>query len=196
YGHGALDPIQNLDPDSDLDRGDCPGRQVGPNRLPPLEKTHIVDVVVLANADENFMANGDLEAVVDWIPGMPNIRLRDLPSFIGTTNLNDPMLQLQHPINSTNSLGVLQIAKGLSYGSFVKISYVGKDWGIGMEINNDVKREEVKALVRELMEGEKGREMQLKAKKWKEISKTVVQFGGSSYNNLERLIKQVFPEKR
>ncbi|ERN09324.1 hypothetical protein AMTR_s00427p00007990, partial [Amborella trichopoda] len=74
--------------------------------------------------------------------------------------------------------------------------YVCKEWGIGMEINNDVKREEVKALVRQLMEGEKGKEMQLKAKKWKEISKTVVQLGGSSYNNLERLIKQVLPEKR
>ncbi|ERN14713.1 hypothetical protein AMTR_s00038p00226720 [Amborella trichopoda] len=65
------------------------------------------------------------------------------------------------------------------------VGYVCKEWGIGMEINNDVKREEVKTLVRELMEGEKGKEMQLKAKKWKEISKTVVQLGGSSYNNLE-----------
>ncbi|KAL4196249.1 hypothetical protein AMTRI_Chr04g245150 [Amborella trichopoda] len=285
-----------------LDRGDCPGRQVGPNRLPPLEKTHIVDVVVLANADQNFMANGDLEAVVDWIPGMPNIRLRDLPSFIGTTNLNDPMLQVC-TIESPNTLkerigrpiytigpvasfsqfesndrlksvsmslwneedtfvyvnfGSVTVATPnqlnefawglansqrpfiwviredlvfkksatlektfvketkerwliLSWCNQIKVlshpavgisngvpmicwpffgdrpticRYVGKDWGIGMEINNDVKREEVKALVRELMEGEK------------EISKTVVQFGGSSYNNLERLIKQVFPEKR
>ncbi|KAL4194670.1 hypothetical protein AMTRI_Chr05g60610 [Amborella trichopoda] len=39
------------------------------------------------------MTNGDLEVVVDWIPGMPNIHLRDLPSFIRTTNLNDPMFQ-------------------------------------------------------------------------------------------------------
>ncbi|ERN14706.1 hypothetical protein AMTR_s00038p00224660 [Amborella trichopoda] len=73
--------------------------------------------------------------------------------------------------------------------------YVCKELGIGMEINNDVKREDVEELVRELMGGEKGKEMQLKAKKWKESSKTALQFGGSSYNNLERLIKEVLLEK-
>ncbi|ERN14704.1 hypothetical protein AMTR_s00038p00223890 [Amborella trichopoda] len=361
YGHGSFEPIRNLDLDSDSDRGDCPGRQVGPNRLPPLEKTHIVDVVVLANANENFMTNGDLEAIVDWIPGMPDIRLRDLPSFIRTTNLNDPMLQvctiespntlkswaiilntfedLDKPVldamrerigrpiytigpvvsfsqfesndrlksvsmslwneedtcvgwlNDKEPKSVVYVNFGsatvatpiqlnefawglansqrpfiwviredlvfgksatlektfveetkerrliLSWCNQIKVlshpavgcflthsgwnstiesisngvpmlcwpffadhpticRYVCKEWGIGMEINNDVKREEVEALVRELMEGEKGKEMQLKAKKWKEISKTVVQLGGSSYNNLERLIKQVLPEKR
>ncbi|XP_070660446.1 7-deoxyloganetin glucosyltransferase-like [Malus domestica] len=37
--------------------------------------------------------------------------------------------------------------------------YTCKKWGIGMEINNDVKRDDVEKLVRELMEGEKGRRM-------------------------------------
>ncbi|ERN14708.1 hypothetical protein AMTR_s00038p00225730 [Amborella trichopoda] len=317
--------------------------------------------MVLANADENFMTNGDLEAVVDWIPGMPNIRLRDLPSFIRTTNLNDPMLQvctiespntlkssaiilntfedLDKPVldamrerigrpiytigpvatfsqfesndrlksvsmslwneedtcvewlNDKEPKSVVYVNFGsatvatpnqlnefawglansqrpfiwviredlvfgksatlektfveetkerrliLSWCNQIKVlshpavgcflthsgwnstiesisngvpmicwpffadhpticRYVCKEWGVGMEVNNDVKREEVEALVRELMEGEKGKEMQLKAKKWKEISITVVQLGGSSYNNLEKLIKQVLPEKR
>ncbi|ERN14714.1 hypothetical protein AMTR_s00038p00226760 [Amborella trichopoda] len=57
--------------DLDLDRGDCPSRQVGPNRLPPLEKTHIVDVVVLANADENFMTNGDQKQLWIGYPACP-----------------------------------------------------------------------------------------------------------------------------
>ncbi|ERN14694.1 hypothetical protein AMTR_s00038p00221760 [Amborella trichopoda] len=35
----------------------------------------MANVVVLANADDNFMTNINLEAVVDWIPGLPNIRL-------------------------------------------------------------------------------------------------------------------------
>ncbi|XP_006853266.2 7-deoxyloganetin glucosyltransferase [Amborella trichopoda] len=308
---------------------------------------------------ENFMTNGDLDAVVDWIPGFPNIRLRDLPSFIRTTNLNDPMLQmcvvespfslksqaiilntfeeLEKPVldamrerircpiypigpfasfSQSESNDHLQLVSMslwkedaceewlndkqpksvvyVSFGSttvltpsqlnefawglansqrpfiwiiredlvieesaalekaFVKATkerglilswcnqmkvlshhaiggflthngwnstiesicngvpmicwpffadqqtncrYVCKEWGLGMEINNDVKREEVETLVRELMEGEKGKEMQLKAKKWKKMSKNAVQFGGSSYNNLERLIKQVLLEK-
>ncbi|ERN14702.1 hypothetical protein AMTR_s00038p00223560 [Amborella trichopoda] len=73
--------------------------------------------------------------------------------------------------------------------------HVCNELGIGMEINNDVKREDVEELLRELMGGEKGKEMQLKAKKWMESSKTALQFGGSSYNNLERLINEVLLEK-
>ena len=42
-------------------------------------------------ADESYVTNGYLETVIDWIPGMKNVRLRDLPSFIRTTNPNDFM---------------------------------------------------------------------------------------------------------
>ncbi|KAF7803731.1 7-deoxyloganetin glucosyltransferase-like [Senna tora] len=37
--------------------------------------------------------------------------------------------------------------------------YACREWGIGIEIENDVKREEVEKLVIELMEGEKGKQM-------------------------------------
>ncbi|TQD78858.1 hypothetical protein C1H46_035589 [Malus baccata] len=37
--------------------------------------------------------------------------------------------------------------------------YACKEWGVGMEISNDVKRDEVEKLVKELMEGEKGKKM-------------------------------------
>uniref|UniRef100_A0A6N2K8F9 Anthocyanidin 3-O-glucosyltransferase n=1 Tax=Salix viminalis TaxID=40686 RepID=A0A6N2K8F9_SALVM len=39
--------------------------------------------------DESFLTNGYLDKVVDWIPGMRDIRLRDLPSFIRTTDPDD-----------------------------------------------------------------------------------------------------------
>ncbi|KAL4196265.1 hypothetical protein AMTRI_Chr04g245300 [Amborella trichopoda] len=324
--------IKNFDPNPNSDRVHFPGWPYPPTRWPPQEKTHMVDVVLLANADENFMTNGELEAVVDWIPGMPNIRLRDSPSFIRTTNLNDPMLQnctvgcpealkssaliintfeeleksvldaireRTHcpiytigPIASFSqfeskdclksvsmSLGkeedacvewlnnketsqrpfIWDIRKDLVVGEsamlekeFVEATkecglilswcnqmkvlphhaiggflthngwkstldsilngvpmicwpffadpqtncwYVCKELGIGMEINNDVKREDVEELVRKLMGGEKGKELQLKAKKSKVSSKIVVQFGGSSHNNFERLIKEVLLKK-
>ncbi|XVE55519.1 hypothetical protein DITRI_Ditri03aG0165100 [Diplodiscus trichospermus] len=41
------------------------------------------------------------------------------------------------------------------------------EWGVGMEINNDVKRDEVEGLVRELIEGEKGKVMKKNALEWK-----------------------------
>ncbi|KAL9336018.1 hypothetical protein Peur_070506 [Populus x canadensis] len=41
--------------------------------------------------DESFLTNGYLNKVVDWIPGMRDIKLRDLPSFVRTTDPDDYM---------------------------------------------------------------------------------------------------------
>lgn len=43
-------------------------------------------------ADESHHTNGYLDTVIDWIPGLKNIRLKDLPSFIRTTDPNDIFL--------------------------------------------------------------------------------------------------------
>ncbi|KAL5556095.1 hypothetical protein UlMin_038331 [Ulmus minor] len=45
--------------------------------------------------DENFMHDGTLEAPIDWIPGMKDIKLKDLPSFIRTTDPDDIMFDFQ-----------------------------------------------------------------------------------------------------
>lgn len=63
-------------------------------------------------------------------------------------------------------------------------------WGIGMEINSDVKRHEVENLVIELMVGEKGKEMKKKAAEWKKVVRAAAQPpDGSACSNLERVIK-------
>ncbi|KAL4196271.1 hypothetical protein AMTRI_Chr04g182400 [Amborella trichopoda] len=74
--------------------------------------------------------------------------------------------------------------------------YACSKWGIGMEISSGLKREEVEGLVRELMEGEKGRELRSRVKIWKETSKAAIKFGGSSYCNLDRLIKEVLMKQQ
>ncbi|KAK9287185.1 hypothetical protein L1049_015596 [Liquidambar formosana] len=43
-------------------------------------------------ADASWLTNGYMETATDCIPGMKNIRLKDLPSFIRTTDLDDIML--------------------------------------------------------------------------------------------------------
>lgn len=47
-------------------------------------------------ADESYLTNGYLDSPIDWIPGMKNIRLKDLPSFIRTTNPDDIMLNFDN----------------------------------------------------------------------------------------------------
>ncbi|KAF7847318.1 hypothetical protein BT93_L3091 [Corymbia citriodora subsp. variegata] len=69
--------------------------------------------------------------------------------------------------------------------------YSLEEWGIGMEIDSDVKREEVERQVRELMEGERGKEMKRKAMEWKEMAREATCPSGSSFLNLDEVINQV-----
>ncbi|KAB1206858.1 UDP-glycosyltransferase 85A2 [Morella rubra] len=69
--------------------------------------------------------------------------------------------------------------------------YFCTEWGIGMEIDNNVKRDEVEKLVREFMDGYKGKEMKNKVMQWKTKAEEVVKPGGSSYQNLDKFIADV-----
>ncbi|KAI3856901.1 hypothetical protein MKX03_036207, partial [Papaver bracteatum] len=68
-------------------------------------------------------------------------------------------------------------------------------WGIGTKIDNNVKREKIEEIVRELMEGN-GRGIQKKNRSkccsdWKTKVKEATRNGGTSYANFDRLIKEV-----
>jgi hypothetical protein len=65
-------------------------------------------------------------------------------------------------------------------------------WGNGMEIDNEVKRDEIEKLVKELMMGDKGMDLKMKAKEWKKIAEEAGRDPyGSSYANLKNIINQV-----
>lgn len=63
------------------------------------------------------------------------------------------------------------------------------EWGVAMEIGDDVRRETVAGRIKEAMGGgEKGREMRKKAAEWKDA---VVRSKARSLANLEALIQNV-----
>ncbi|KAK4271286.1 hypothetical protein QN277_019997 [Acacia crassicarpa] len=68
--------------------------------------------------------------------------------------------------------------------------YACVEWGIGMEVGPVVEREEVRRVVVEVMEGssEKGKEMKEKALEWKRKAEAATRPGGSSYQNLEKVL--------
>ncbi|XP_059653295.1 7-deoxyloganetin glucosyltransferase-like isoform X1 [Cornus florida] len=53
---------------------------------------HLVERGLIPLKDESYLTNGYLDTTIDWIPGMKNIRLRDIPSFIRTTDSKDIIL--------------------------------------------------------------------------------------------------------
>ncbi|KAM3373194.1 hypothetical protein ACQJBY_019905 [Aegilops geniculata] len=71
--------------------------------------------------------------------------------------------------------------------------YACVEWGVGMEVGDDVRREVVEARIREVMGGEGvGREMRQKAAEWSEIAvRATTQPGGRSLANLESMFKDV-----
>ncbi|XP_062011736.1 7-deoxyloganetin glucosyltransferase-like [Rosa rugosa] len=74
--------------------------------------------------------------------------------------------------------------------------YSCNEWGIGMEIKTDVKRDNVEKLVKELMEGDKGKKMKSKALEWKKLAEEATAPYGSSSTNLDNLVNQVLLRKR
>ncbi|THG11482.1 hypothetical protein TEA_011190 [Camellia sinensis var. sinensis] len=68
--------------------------------------------------------------------------------------------------------------------------YACTEWGIGMEVNHDVKRDEVVALINEMLEGDKGKQMRKKVLELKKEAEEATDVGGLSYNNFDRLIKE------
>ncbi|CAN0841961.1 7-deoxyloganetin glucosyltransferase [Linum grandiflorum] len=65
-------------------------------------------------------------------------------------------------------------------------------WGVGVEIESDVKRSEIERQVRELMDGEKGKEMKERAIEWKKLAEESTQCEiGESYLNFNDLVNKV-----
>lgn len=67
--------------------------------------------------------------------------------------------------------------------------YSCSNWGIGTEMNADVKRDEVAKLVKDLMEGDHSEELKKKSMEWKKLAHEAITQGGSSRLNLEKLFK-------
>ncbi|KAM4073226.1 hypothetical protein ACJW30_10G002000 [Castanea mollissima] len=73
--------------------------------------------------------------------------------------------------------------------------YICNEWAIGMEIDFEVKREEVEKIVRELLEGDKGKKMKKKAMEWKKLAEEATGPLGSSFVNLKNLVSEVLLSK-
>ncbi|XP_052621766.1 UDP-glycosyltransferase 85A8-like [Lactuca sativa] len=69
------------------------------------------------------------------------------------------------------------------------------EWGIGMEIDSNVKREEVEAQVREMMDGKKGKMIKCKALESKKKAEEAIAIEGSSYLNFDKLVTEVLLRK-
>ena len=64
-----------------------------------------------------------------------------------------------------------------------------------MEIDFDIKREEVEKIVREFLDGDKGKKMKKKAMDWKKLDEEATSPLGSPSINLNDLVSEVLLSK-
>ncbi|XP_075659249.1 7-deoxyloganetin glucosyltransferase-like [Castanea sativa] len=92
-------------------------------------------------------------------------------------------------VTETKNRGML--ASWCPQEQILKHPSIDVEWGIVMEVDNNVQRDEVEKLVRELIDGEKGKEIKKNVMEWKTKAKDSTKPGGSSYQNLDKLIAEV-----
>ncbi|KAL5820080.1 hypothetical protein ACOSQ4_023922 [Xanthoceras sorbifolium] len=68
--------------------------------------------------------------------------------------------------------------------------YACTNWGIGIEVNHDVKRRDIENLVKKMLEEEDGKKMRENTIEWKEKAVAATDIGGKSYNNFDKFIEE------
>ncbi|XP_016475500.1 7-deoxyloganetin glucosyltransferase [Nicotiana tabacum] len=92
-------------------------------------------------------------------------------------------------------IGVPMICWPFFADQHINCRYVCCEWGVGLEIGKNVKRDEVEKIVREVMYGEKGKKVKKKVSEWKKLAEEATGLEGSSSLNLDKLVKDVLLSK-
>ncbi|KAL6277219.1 hypothetical protein ACE6H2_020820 [Prunus campanulata] len=139
------------------------------------------DLVILS--DEFFEEIKDRGYITSWCPQDQVLAHPSVGAFLTHVGWNSTI--------ETISEGVPVICWPFFAEQQTNCRYACTDWEIGMEVSPEVKRDEIEALVKEMLEGERGMKMREKAKQWKKKAVEATDVGGSSYNNFDRLIKDL-----
>ncbi|KAF3435044.1 hypothetical protein FNV43_RR22131 [Rhamnella rubrinervis] len=120
--------------------------------------------------------------MISWCPQEQVLSHPSIGGFLTHSGWNSTIESL--------SAGVPMVCWPFFGDQQINCRYSCTEWGIGMEIDSNVTRDEVKKLVRELMEGEKGRKMREKAVEWKIGAQKATGPGGSSLLNFDKMIRE------
>ncbi|KAM0922872.1 hypothetical protein ACQ4PT_005910 [Festuca glaucescens] len=137
--------------------------------------------------EEFVAATKDRCFIAEWCAQEQVLRHRAVGGFLTHAGWN----------STTESIwaGVPMICAPGFADQYINSRYVSGEWGIGLRLDEELRREQVAAHVGELMGGgEKGDEMRRNAAEWKARAETATAPGGSAYANLDKLVEELWVE--
>ncbi|KAK3020997.1 hypothetical protein RJ639_045462 [Escallonia herrerae] len=128
---------------------------------------------------------GSLEGENVVLPSMPLMGVKDLPSFISDMDAYPALLR--HVLDRFSNFAK---ANWLLFNSFDELEC---EAGVRVKVDGEgmIRREEIEICIREVMEGERGKELKRNAVRWKEFAKEAVDEGGSSDKHIDEFISEL-----
>uniref|UniRef100_A0A2N9JBC5 Glycosyltransferase n=1 Tax=Fagus sylvatica TaxID=28930 RepID=A0A2N9JBC5_FAGSY len=137
-----------------------------------------------SNFLEETVENG---LVVNWCPQLEVLTHKAVGCFMTHCGWNSTLEAL--------SIGVPMVAMPQWTDQTTNAKFIKDVWKVGVRIKLDERgiatKEEIKLSIREVMEGESGKEMKKNSIKWKEFAKEAVDEGGSSDKNIEEFVAKL-----
>jgi hypothetical protein len=133
---------------------------------------------------EGFKENiGERGCIVTWAPQKKVLAHSAVGGFLSHCGWNSTLESI--------SEGIPMICRPYFGDQRVNTRYVSQIWKIGMELENEMERGEIKKAVRKVMVEKEGEAMRERAKNLKENVELCIKEGGSSNNALKRLVEMI-----
>ncbi|KAL6217861.1 hypothetical protein ACLB2K_011078 [Fragaria x ananassa] len=152
-----------------------------------LKNSNIYFLWVVREKEANKLPKGFAEAisekglVVSWCPQLEVLANEAVGCFVTHCGWNSTLEAL--------SSGVPMVAVPQWTDQSTNAKYIMDVWKMGLRAQADekgiVRREEIECCVREILEGERGKEITKNALKWKELAGKAADEGGSSDRNID-----------
>ncbi|CDP03926.1 unnamed protein product [Coffea canephora] len=125
--------------------------------------------------------------VVTWSPQLEVLAHESVACFVTHCGLNSAMEAL--------SLGVPVVAAPQLTDQPTNAKFIEDVWGVGVRAAADekgiVRRETLVSCIREIMEGERGKQIKENGIKWKTLAKEAIDEGGSSDRNIDEFVAEL-----
>ncbi|XP_027337656.1 UDP-glycosyltransferase 74F2-like [Abrus precatorius] len=136
---------------------------------------------------KTFAKNSEKGLVVTWCSQLKVLAHKAIGCFVTHCGWNSTLEAL--------SLGVPLVAIPHEADQSTNAKHIVDVWKMGIKAPVDeknVSREALKHCIREIMEGEGGKEMKRNAMQWKNLATAAVSEGGSSHKNITEFVDSLF----